>query len=651
MQPTAKQRAAMNIICDTFNPGDGLTLPSASALGAVDTVFELLGRNPREAEKKQLATLLNLWDSRLAGLLTGSGPRRFSTLTQEQREQALLRLADSRIESVRVLFQALKQASLLSYNITPGPAGVNPLWKEIGYPAPAGPLQTAPAPALSPLRFGETTELHCDVVVVGSGAGGGVAAAVLAEAGLDVVVLERGNYYDDRDFGLGELGGLKHLYAPGPPGSTEGQITLVAGTCLGGGTVVNWSTSLPTPQDVRAEWAALGAAQFAESEFDEALEVVRRRLGVTEQRSVLSARDGVLERGAQALGWEVDTLPRNVTDACDAGVECGRCGYGCRLGAKQSVTKTWLADAADRGARLVVDADVRRISVRGGRAEGVSAVTSDGVAIEVRARAVVVAAGAIQTPALLRRSGLRNDNIGRHLRLHPAAAVFGVFEEEIRPWEGGLQTRICRRHSDLDGDGYGVIYETGPIHPGLATGFMSWRGAANHRATMLDFARSNAIGIITRDRDSGTVSVDRGGEPIVNYRLSDYDAAHLHTGFEGAASILEAAGAQRIFSGHQAGVSYEPGRRGSHADFAAASRAAGYGPGQCSLGALHIMGSARMGGSPQTSATNPDGATWEAANIVVADASCFPTASGVNPMVSIEAIAYMNAKRLAAQLV
>ncbi|WP_039798089.1 GMC family oxidoreductase N-terminal domain-containing protein [Nocardia araoensis] len=650
MEPTAKQRAAMNVICDTFNPGDGLTLPSASALGAVHTVFQLLGRNPREAEKKQLATLLNLWDSRLAGLLTGSGLRRFSRLSQQERERALLRLADSRIESVRVIFQALKQASMLSYNITPGPTGVNPLWKEIGYPAPAGPLATAPAPALTPLRCTETSEFDCDVVIVGSGAGGGVAAAVLAEAGLDVVVLERGNYYDDRDFGTGELGGLQHLYAPGPPGSAEGQITLVAGTCLGGGTVVNWSTSLPTPEDVRAEWAALGAVQFAEAEFGDALDVVRRRLGVTDQRSVLSARDGVLERGARALGWEVDTLPRNVTDACDAGVECGRCGYGCRLGAKQSVTKTWLADAADRGARLVVDADARRITVRNGRAQGVSAVTSDGVAIEVRARAVVVAAGAIQTPALLRRSGLRNQNIGRHLRLHPAAAVFGVFEEEIRPWEGGLQTRICREHSNLDGNGYGVIYETGPIHPGLATGFMSWRGAENHRATMLDFAHSNAIGIITRDRDSGTVSVDRAGEPIVHYRLSDYDAAHLHTGFEGAASILEAAGARRIFSGHQAGASYEPGRRGSHADFAAACRSAGYGPGRCSLGALHIMGSARMGGSPETSATNPDGATWEVANIVVADASGFPTASGVNPMVSIEAIAYMNARRLAAQL-
>ncbi|WP_040786198.1 GMC family oxidoreductase [Nocardia pneumoniae] len=651
MEPTAKQRAALSVICDTFNPGDELTLPGASALGAVDTVFELLGRNPRQAEKKQLAMLLDLWDSPLTGLLTGRGPRRFSSLSQRQRERALLRLADSRFASVRVIFQALKQASLLSYNITPGPSGANPLWKEIGYPAPAGPLPTAPKPSLTPLRCAERTELACDVVVVGSGAGGGAAAAVLAEAGLDVVVLERGNYYDDRDFGTGELGALQRLYAPGPSASAEGQITLVAGTCLGGGTVVNWSTSLPTPGDVRTEWAALGARQFADAEFGDALDVVRRRIGVTDQRSPLSARDGVLERGASALGWEVDTLPRNVSDACDAGVECGRCGYGCRLGAKQSVTKTWLVDAADRGARLVVDADVRRIVVRNGRAQGVSARTSDGVEIQVHARAVVVAAGAIQTPALLRRSGLRNKNIGRYLRLHPAAAVFGVFDEEIRPWEGGMQTRICRRHSDLDGNGYGVIYETGPVHPGLATGFMSWRCASEHRAVMLGFARTNAIGIITRDRDPGTVSIDRSGEPFVEYRLSDHDAAHMHTGVVGAASILEAAGARRIFSGHQAGISYEPGKRGSHADFADACQAAGYGPGQCSMGALHIMGSARMGGSPDLSATNPDGATWEIGNIVVADASCFPTASGVNPMVSIEAIAYMNAKRLAAQLI
>ncbi|RDI68531.1 GMC family oxidoreductase N-terminal domain-containing protein [Nocardia pseudobrasiliensis] len=650
MEATAEQRAAMSAICDTFVPGDGLTLPSASALGAVDTVFRLLARSPREADRKQLAMLLGLWDSRFAGLLLGAGPRRFSTLTPQEREQALLRLGDSRLTPVRAIFQALKQAALLAYNVTPGPTGTNPLWKEIGYPPPTGPLREAPPPPLNPLRITEDTTLTCDVVIVGSGAGGGAAAAVLAEAGLDVLVLERGNYYDDRDFGAGELAALEQLYAPGAS-SAEGQITLVAGSCLGGGTVVNWSTSLPTPDEVRAEWAALGARQFAEDEYGSALAAVRNRLAVTDDRSPLSTRDGVLERGAHALGWEVDALPRNVSDACDAGIECGRCGYGCRLGAKRSVAKTWLVDAATHGAHLIVDADVRAIDVTNARAQGVSAITSTGARIEVRARAVVVAAGAIQTPALLRRSGLRNKNIGAHLRLHPAAAVFGVFDEEIRAWEGALQGRICRRHANLDGEGHGVIYETGPIHPGMGIGFMSWRGADHHRNTMLDLARTAAIGVITRDRDAGVVTIDKSGEPLVRYRLSDRDAAHLHTGITGAASILEAAGARRIFSGHQAGIDYEPGRRGTHADFAATCRAAGYGPGQCALGALHIMGSARMGGSRDSSATDPDGATWEVGNIVVADASCFPTASGVNPMISIEAIAYMNAKRLAGRLI
>ncbi|PXX56314.1 gluconate 2-dehydrogenase subunit 3-like protein [Nocardia tenerifensis] len=541
MELSGAQRAALGVICDTFAPGDGLGLPSASELGAVDTVVRLLGRSPREADRKQLAMLLGWWDSRVTGVLLGAGPRRFSALSQQERERALLRLGDSRLGPVRAIFQALKQAALLSYNVTPGPTGTNPLWKEIGYPAPSGPLSTAPQPQLTPMRCAENTTLTCDVVIVGSGAGGGAAAAVLAEAGLDVIVLERGNYYDDRDFGAGELAALEQLYAPGAS-SSEGQITLVAGSCLGGGTVVNWSTSLPTPDSVRAEWAELGAAQFTQDEFGRALETVRSRLAVTDTRSPLSARDSVLERGAQALGWEVDSLPRNVTEACDAGIECGSCGYGCRVGAKQSVTKTWLADAAAAGARLIVDADARSIQVKSGRAESVSAITASGARIEVRARAVVVAAGAVQTPALLRRSGLSNENIGRHLRLHPAAAVFGVFDEELRGWEGALQGRICRRHADLDGDGYGVIYETGPVHPGMAIGFMNWRGADAHRRTLLDFANTTPIGIITRDRDSGTVTVDKSGEPLVNYRLSPYDAAHLHTGIEGAASILEGGG-------------------------------------------------------------------------------------------------------------
>ncbi|GAA3224949.1 GMC family oxidoreductase [Actinocorallia longicatena] len=644
-----RQRAALTAICDTFAPGDGAALPSASALGAVDLAVELAGGQPRAQDRKQLERLLSLWDTRAMGLFLGTGGRRFSRLPAADRERLLLKLGDSSSEAKRVLFQALRGLATSSYLLAPGPTGISPVWEAIGYPGPLGTLPSAPRPPLSPLSPDADTTLDCDVVVVGSGAGGGTAAAVLAAAGLSVVVLERGGYYDDADFDGQELSGLSRLYAAGPATTAEGQVALVAGSCLGGGTVVNWTTSFPTPGDVRAEWAAIGAAQFAEEEYTRSIDAVMKRLSVNEDHSVASARDAVMEKGLRALGWHVDAMPRNVV-GCDMGTDCGRCGYGCRLGAKQSVTKTWLADAEAAGARLVIDTDVRAIEVKQGRAVGVRGVTSGGHTVTVHARAVVVAAGAIQTPALLRRSGLTDPAIGRHLRLHPATAVWGVFDEEIRPWEGGMQTRYSRQDSDLDGDGYGVIYETGPGNPGALQGFMNWRGGAAHLAAMKDLAHTAGVGIITRDRDSGEVKVGRDGEPVPHYRLSDHDAGHLRAGIKGAARILAAAGARRISSAHQAGPSYEPDRRGTLEEFIASCDAAGLEPGRCAIAALHIMGTARMGGSRSTSATDPDGATWEVPNIVVADASCFPTSSGVNPMISIEAIAHMNATRLASRL-
>jgi choline dehydrogenase-like flavoprotein len=644
-----RQRAALAAICDTFNPGDGADLPSASALGAVAIAEAVAGSQPRVRDRKQLARLLSLWDSRLGGLLLGTGGRRFSRLSPAERERALLKLGESSSERKRVLFQALRGLATSSYLLAPGPDGTSPVWEAIGYPGPLGRLPGAPRPSLKPMSPTADTALDCDVVVVGSGAGGGTAAAVLAAAGLDVVVLERGGYYDDADFDGGELSGLSRLYAAGPAATAEGQVALVAGSCLGGGTVVNWTTSFPTPPEVRAEWAALGAAQFGDEEYTNAIKAVSDRLSVNTDHSTASARDTVMERGLRALGWHVDAMPRNVV-GCDMATDCGRCGYGCRLGAKQSVTKTWLADAEAAGARLVVNTDVRAIDVERGRAVGVRGVTGDGHAVRVRARAVVVAAGAIQTPALLRRSGFTDPTIGRYLRLHPATAVWGVFDEEIRPWEGGMQTRYSREHSDLDGQGHGVIYETGPGNPAALQGFMNWRGGAAHLAALKQLPHTAGVGVITRDRDHGEVKIGRDGEPVAQYRLSEYDAAHLRAGVEGAARILAAAGARRISSAHQAGVSYEPGRAGTHEDFIAACQRAGYQPGRCAIAALHIMGTARMGGSRELSGTNPDGATWEVPNVVVADASCFPTSSGVNPMISIEAIAYMNATRLAARL-
>ncbi|WP_045297845.1 GMC family oxidoreductase N-terminal domain-containing protein [Microbacterium trichothecenolyticum] len=649
MTLTAAQRATFESIFDTFAPGDGNGIPSASRLGAVAIAEGMLEANPRKGEAELLARVLSLWDTPLGGVLLGIGPRRFSTLPAAKREAALIALSDSRVPLKRVLFQNLKSAAMLSYYVAPGADGASPLWASMGYPGPPGPRADAATPPLHPQTPESDLALACDVVVVGSGAGGGTAAAVLAAQGLDVIVLEKGAYFDDRDFDGSELGGLARLYAPGPSATAEGQLSILSAQCLGGGTVVNFSTSFRTPDHVREEWAAHGVPQFTTPEYDVALDQVWARLGVNGAYSEPSARDRIMERGLTDLGWHVGVLERNVV-GCDTGPECGRCGYGCRIGAKQSVTKTWLTDAETAGARLYTGVDVRKVDTAAGRATGVSGRTAAGHNVTVRARAVVAAGGAVQTPALLRRSGLTNPNIGTHLRLHPATAVWAEFDEEVRPWEGAMQARYSAEHADLDGSGYGAVYETAAANPGLSVAFQSWRGARPHLDVMKRLAHYSSVGVITRDQDAGEVRVDKSGEPTMHYLLSDRDAARVQAGVAGAARILEAAGALRMFSGHQAGIEWTRAGGEPLDAFIARCAAAGYGPGRCSMAALHIMGSARMGGSASTSAVDPDGATWEVPNLVVADASTFPTASGVNPMISIEAIAYMTATRLAGRL-
>jgi choline dehydrogenase-like flavoprotein len=492
------------------------------------------------------------------------------------------------------------------------------------------------------------TTLDCDVVIVGSGAGGGAAAGVLAGAGLDVIVVESGDYYDDRDFDGSEFKALSQYYMGAPTATHDHSVGLIAGSCLGGGTVVNYSTSFRTPDAVREQWAGHGVPAFTSDEYTASLDAVCERLGVNQEHNEPSTRDRKLQEGCVKLGWHVDAMPRGVR-RCAQGRECGYCGLGCRVGAKQSVVKTWLSDAQQAGTRLLVGTRVSRVLAEGGVARGVAASTRDGHRVTIHARAVIAACGAIHTPALLRRSGLRNENIGKHLRLHPAGVVFGVFDEELKPWEGVMQALYSDQFRDLD-DGYGLKFETAAQHPHLLIPFSPWRGSRAHFELMEAISNTVPIGVLLRDRDGGEVRVGRDGEPVVRYRLSDFDARHLRTGFDGAAEMLEAAGARRIFSSHAKWVSYQPGRSGSRSQFMSDADAAGYGAGQCTLNSFHIMGSARMGGSPDSSACDPTAQTWEVENLYVLDGSSFPTASGVNPQISIQAIAHMSARQLAARL-
>jgi choline dehydrogenase-like flavoprotein len=642
-------KRALAAICDAFAPGeDGV--PAASELGVPEALLAAIAMNPRHAERKLTARLLELWDTRLLTAIGGGGIEHFSALSPEKRERVLLSWCDSRVGQRRAAFQALRKGVLLTYYMVPGAeGGRSPVWDAIGYDGPLGPPAQAPPKQIVPLAIDRDTELECDVCVVGSGAGGGTAAGVLAAAGLDVVVLEAGDYYDDADFDGAELGAFSRMYLNGGGTATDDQsVGLLAGACLGGGTVVNYSTSFRTPDDVREEWAGHGVPAFDGDAYTRSLDAVCDRLGVNQEHNAPSRREQAVQRGLAELGWHVDRMPRNVR-GCDQGENCGYCGFGCRLGAKQSTVKTWLADAHAAGTRIVVGARVQRVVVSAGAARGVEAVTRDGHRISVTAKAVVAACGALNTPALLKRSGLANPNIGKHLRLHPVTVVWGVFEEELRPWHGTMQAIYSDEHRYLDG-GYGVKYETAAVHPSLLIAFAPWRSGRRHARMMQALPHTVGLGALVRDRDGGEVRVGRDGEPVVKYRLSDYDLNHARRGVEGAARILEAAGARQVFSSHARWVAYEPGRDGDVARLMRDADACGWRAGRCTFASFHIMGSARMGGSPRTSACDPRGETWDVKGLYVCDGSAFPSASGVNPMVSIEAIAHMNASTLASTL-
>jgi choline dehydrogenase-like flavoprotein len=649
MELSARQRRALESICDTFAPAR-YGWPSASELGVPDAIARGLEFNPRTTDRAQFLRLLDFWDSPLHSFFAAGRFAPFSSLTPEAREWVLLSWADSGIQRRRAAFQALRKAVGLLYVMLPAAnGGRSTVCDKLGYPGPVG-VQRADAPR--PLRANVPTtdlDLSCDVCVIGSGAGGATAAAVLSAAGCDVIVLEAGGYFDDADFDGDALRAFERLYAEaGNAATSDLSVNLLAGECLGGGTVVNFCTSFRTPDDVRAEWASAGVPWFASPEYTRSLDAVCARLSVNLDHNRVSAREQVLQRGLQSLGWHCAPMPRNVI-GCEQGKICGHCGFGCSIGAKQSATKTWLADAQEAGARFFVETRAERVRVEGGTAVGVEARARRGQRVSVRCKAVVIACGAIHTPALLLRSGLRNEHIGRHLYLHPVSNISGIFSEEIRPWEGTMQAVYSDQFRFLSGN-YGVKYETAALQPTIQASVLPWREPEHYRLLLSKLPQTVGIGALVRDRDGGRVTVDREGHPVSDYALSAFDRKHLRLGFVGAARILEAAGAELIFSPHAKWCAYEPGRRGSLGSFVQAMDSAGWDAGQLALFSFHIMGSARMGGSPNTSATNPEGQTWEVRNLYVMDGSTFPSASGVNPMISIEAIANRSASVLAAEL-
>ena len=627
--------------------GTAFERATADDLGVPERLEEAVSALTLQGQK-EFRQLLGLLSNPAGGLVLYGKPRAFAGLSDDDAEAALRKMAHSKVGTVRTAFQALKRlAGSLAVN---PPAGeiTTLAWQAMRYPGPLGSPPEVPK-LLKMTEVGGDMTLDCDVVVVGSGAGGGVAAAVLAEAGLDVIVLEKGGYRNESDFTHYESEGYRDMYLDGgQSGTTDLGIAMLAGSTLSGGTVVNYSTSFATPPEVREEWDRVAgfSGVFTGAEFEASLGAVETRIGVNRNHNDPSSREVLMEKGFRAKGWHIDAMPRNVVGCTNR--ECGYCIIGCRIGSKQSTLLTWLVDAQRAGARIVVGADVRRV-LGESSAAGVEA-NVGGHVLTVMARAVVLAAGSLHTPAILARSEMGGEAVGRYLHLHPATGMWGRFSERVEPWTGVMQALYSDEFTDLDGKGYGVKFETAPVHPLWSALLFPWDSGPQWKRLVASLGDLSVVGVITRDRTEGRVVVGKDGEPRWKYRFSKGDQAHARKGFEVAAAVLAEAGATEVFAPSSTLLTWNPSGSESLDAFMRRYDSVGYGSNRTIYGSWHQMGTARMGSNPTTSVVDDVNQAHSTPGLYVLDASTFPTSSGVNPMVSIEAIAHRGARALAHSL-
>jgi choline dehydrogenase-like flavoprotein len=522
-------------------------------------------------------------------------------------------------------------AEILRQSLLPDPfrAGLGSGWKVID------------APTLA-----EDRSLEADVAIVGTGAGGGTAAEILADAGLSVVMIEEGPLATSSDFRMREADAYPQLYQESASRKTKDKaINILQGRCVGGGTTVNWTSSFRTPAATLEHWrSAFGLAGFGPGDLAPWFERMERRLNVAAWPIVPNENNDALRRGAQALGINVDAIRRNVKGCWNIGY----CGMGCPTNAKQSMLVTTVPSALERGATLLTRTRALALEHANGRVGALRCVGLDARGtdptsrrITVRAKTFVVAGGAIGTPALLLRSKAPDphDIVGKRTFLHPTVVSAALMPEHVDAFSGAPQTIYSDHFLAADPSGpIGYKLEVPPIHPVLAAITLPGHGAA-HARWMRELPHMQVIIALMRDgfhpdSPGGTVALRPDGTPLLDYPLNDYFWDGARRAFATMAEIQFAAGATTVMPVHASGASFT-----RWPDARAGLSTLSLEPLVAPVVSAHVMGGCPIGPDVRRAAVDPSGRYHHLDNLYVLDGSLFPSSVGANPQLSIYAIA------------
>lgn len=501
--------------------------------------------------------------------------------------------------------------------------------------------------------------LEADVVIVGSGAGGGTSAELLSAAGFKVLILEEGPLKTAASFkDMDDTRAYGELYQEGAGrASADGAVAILQGRTVGGTTTVNWTSSFRTPPPTLQYWADTFALKNAgEQDMAPWYAQMEERLGIAPWAVPPNNNNGILKRGAEALGWNAHVIARNVRGCWNLGY----CGLGCPTNAKQSMLVTTIPGALKNGAQLVHHLSVRHLKFSGYKVEalyaealGEDCVRRSGVKVTVRARHFVLSGGAINTPALLLRSQAIDPygRIGKRTCIHPVNLSLGLMPDKVDGYYGAPQSiysdEFQWKHGATGPVGYKM--EVAPMQPLLASVVMG-RSGMELQSGMAQLPYTNSTLALLRDgfdeqSPGGEVRIDDSGAPVLHYEFSDYLWDGFRRAYLSMAELQFAAGAKQVMPVHLDSTLYN-----SWAEAQKAIAALPYKTQRLPVFTAHLMGGCAMGEDEKLTVVNSEARFRHADNLSIIDGSLFPTSVGANPQLSIYGFACKQATTLAKAL-